>query len=127
MKSTPLVQNVLVILQEVKRPLSVPDLQNLLATKGLIPNKTTLYRLLERLKSENLIEKVLLNSHTSFYELKIHHHHHFTCIICEKIKCINSNDLEKEIHKLEETLSRKGFSITNHHFSLSGKCLQCNS
>lgn len=125
MRQTPLLKNVQALLTREHRPLSVPDLQDLLADQGVTPNKTTLYRLLERMKKEGIISEVLLDSKVAFYELQDHHHHHFTCSECRQIRCIDDPELESQIHQLEQKLAQKGFTVENHHFSVSGQCGQC--
>ena len=125
MKTTTLSQLVISIFKVEHRPLSVPVIQDILKIKNLVPNKTTLYRLLEKLKQENLIEEVLLDSRTTFYELKTHGHHHFSCTDCETVECIEDKDLEGQIKTLEQELKNRGLQIESHHFSLAGKCQSC--
>ncbi len=128
MKKTPLLESVLSLLKQQKKPISVPEIQEKLAEKSLTPNKTTLYRMLERLESEQEVEPILLDSKITYYELKTsHHHHHFCCEICKKILCISDSELEKQVHLLEEKLLSQGFLVNEHHFSFSGKCPRCVS
>ena len=117
---------VLEILEHSQKPLSVRDIQRQLAQQNLKPNKTTLYRMLEKLTKEKQIEAVLLDSKTTFYELKTHHHHHFRCEDCEQIHCITDPELESKIHHLETQLASQGFAVEHHHFSLSGRCATCS-
>ncbi len=126
MRKTPLLKAVKELFLLEKKPISVPEIQNILAKKKLFPNKTSLYRLLKKLKETNFIEEVMLNNKTIFYEIKTHHHHHFTCLNCGKIECIKDNNLEEEVLELEKKLFQKGFSIKDHNFFITGKCLQCN-
>lgn len=125
MRQTPLLKTVLMLLEIAKKPLSVANLRELLATKSLNPNKTTLYRMLEKLKEEGTIEALLLDPKTTYYELKTHHHHHFRCHSCDAIQCVSDPELETQIHALEEKLEAKGLKIQEHHFSLGGTCPAC--
>jgi len=125
MRNTPLLKSVLMLLKESKKPVSVPDLQHLLEDKDLKPNKTTLYRMLEKLVEEGSVEVLLLDPKVTHYELKTHHHHHFRCDSCDEIKCISDPELESQIHALEHKLETKGMTIKDHHFSLSGTCTTC--
>lgn len=125
MRQTPLLKIVLELLEKNHKHLSVPDLQQLLEAKGFKPNKTTLYRMLEKLVEDGLVETPLLDTKVTYYELKTYHHHHFRCESCDAIKCIADPELESQIHALEHKLEAKGLKITNHNFSLSGKCLTC--
>ena len=125
MRKTPLLTSVLQLLKDSKKPLSVPDIQTALEQLGLTPNKTTLYRMLEKLKEEHTVEALLLDPKVVYYEMRTHHHHHFRCDSCDEIKCISDPELESQIHQLEHKLEAKGLKIDAHHFSLTGKCSHC--
>jgi Fe2+ or Zn2+ uptake regulation protein len=125
MRQTPLVKTVLHLLEQSKKPLSVPEIQAELVKEQLTPNKTTLYRMFEKLESEGVLEALLLDPKVIYYEFKTHHHHHFRCNSCDAIKCISDPELETQIHALEHKLKTKGLTIKDHHFSLSGKCAAC--
>lgn len=126
MRQTPLLQSVLEILKQKKKPLSVPEFQELLQKQNLTPNKTTLYRMLEKLQEAGEVETLLLDSKVTYYELKTHHHHHFRCQRCDSIECVTDPELETHIHALEDKLKAKGFKVEDHHFSLSGTCSHCD-
>jgi Fe2+ or Zn2+ uptake regulation protein len=125
MRKTPLYHSVLKLLKEKARPVSVPDLMVSLENQALKPNKTSLYRLLERLHAENLVETVLLDNKTAFYEIKRGHHHHFVCEDCSTIECLADSALEQKIHALEADLASQGLKIKAHQFSLTGQCAAC--
>ena len=113
------------LLTEHNCPLSVPEIQATLAKTGLTPNKTSLYRLLEKLKQAQVVETVLLDSATTYYEIKKHHHHHFKCGSCDTIQCLNDPELEKRIHELEQQLEKSGLQVAQPQFSISGHCRSC--
>jgi len=125
MRKTPVVKAVLELMRAAKKPLTVPEIQSLLRDLGFEPNKTTLYRMLEKFQAEGLVDAVLLDPKMVYYEIKTHHHHHFRCDNCEEIQCISDPDLETKIHALEDKLTTKGLTINNHNFSFSGKCPTC--
>jgi len=125
MRKTPLLNTVLALLEKAHKPLSVPELQVLLDQQDLSPNKTTLYRMFEKLVAEGSVEALLLDPKVTHYEIVTHHHHHFRCDNCEAIKCISDPELESQIHALEHRLETKGLTIKDHHFSLSGTCSAC--
>lgn len=125
MKNTKLSQIVRRTLEQSKRPVSVPELQLILAEEGVKPNKTSLYRMLEKMKQEGMLEEVLLDSRTRFYEVKTDHHHHFTCNDCSQVTCFADDDLERKIHELADWFEAKGMKISSHQFSLSGVCENC--
>jgi len=125
MKKTKLLQQVLAIFSEAGRPLSVPDIQNLLGQQGAHPNKTTLYRMLEKLTENGQTETLLLDPKITHYELKTHHHPHFTCQNCDRVQCISDKKLEKNINTLVKKLKTQGLTISQNHFSLTGTCNTC--
>jgi Fe2+ or Zn2+ uptake regulation protein len=125
MRKTPLLEAVKNIFESKEGPINVPDLQNFLKIHGFVPNKTSLYRMLDRLKTEGFIDDILLDTKTTYYERKTHHHHHFTCDSCRSIECITDPELESHIHLLAAKLEAKGLVIKEHHLSFAGNCLAC--
>lgn len=125
MRETPLSKAVLELLEQQNRPVSVPDLKAMLAEKALEPNKTTLYRMLERLQQEGVIRSVLLDNKTAYFELAREQHHHFVCQDCDLISCVSDPDLEAKIQDLEDTLKSKGLEVKGRQFTLSGTCSDC--
>ena len=127
MRNTPLVEAVKDIFESAHRPVSVPEMQTMLSKKKLEPNKTSLYRMLRKLKDEGFINEVLIDSKTVHYERKMHDHYHFNCEGCEVTKCIDDQKLGEKIGELEKELSKKGLSVKQHYFSISGLCEDCSS
>jgi Fe2+ or Zn2+ uptake regulation protein len=127
MRETPLRQSILEIIKNEQQPVSIPKLIPLLEKQNLKPNKTTLYRLFQKLVSSGAVEEVLLDSGTAFYEISSHHHHHFICQNCENIECLSDETLEQSIHVLEKTLQKNGLKLNAHHFSFSGFCKNCTT
>ncbi len=125
MKSTPLVVATLEILKQEAKPLSVPILLENLAERDIKPNKTTLYRMLEKLVESKQVESVLLSNKAAHYELTGHHHHHFVCRSCDTVTCIEDEALENKIHDFEKELQKQGLKVDAHQFSISGACQSC--
>ena len=125
MRNTPLLEAVKSIFESFNKPMTVPQILESLKSQNISPNKTSLYRMLEKLKKEEFIEDLILDSKTVYYELKTHHHHHFSCNDCGTINCIEDQELEKNIHALETKLRKKGLVVQNHNFSFSGLCETC--
>lgn len=88
-------------------------------------NKTTVYRLLEKLVKSNILLEVRHLSDSTLYELNVHHHHHFKCNGCDKIKEIHDTKLEQAIHDFESKLITLGYKPEKHHFNLQGTCENC--
>jgi Fur family ferric uptake transcriptional regulator len=118
-------QQILTILGDEQRPVSAPELMDLLAKKGITPNKTSVYRQLPKLVAEDKVNEVLLAGNTSHFEISGHHHHHFMCSECNGTFCLHDNALEEEIHRLERELVKKGRHVERHEFSIIGLCEKC--
>ena len=119
-------ENVLKILERSTTALSVTQLIQLLEKKNIRPNKTTLYRIIDKLKENSLIHVFTLNNGTSYFELKDnHHHHHFFCNQCEKVICLNTCHLSKNNNQFEDILPNQNFSIDTHEFNIYGLCDKC--
>ena len=114
------------ILKHYKKPITPPKLLKHIQSKINI-NKTSLYRQLETLSQKQIINKVMLHTNIAHFELSTHHHHHMVCEKCDSIECIADDHLEESIHTIEQKLQKKGLTIHNHHFSLSGLCQDCSS
>lgn len=125
MNKTLLLQSVKSIFATISSPITVLGIQGVLAEQDLTPNKTTLYRMLEKLKAQGFIEDILLNNKTTYYERKTNHHHHFRCNHCDYIRCIVDPNLEAQIHSLQDDVESDGLTIQSHHFFLTGSCQAC--
>jgi len=125
MNQTLLLKAVQAIFITNSSPITVSGIQEILASKNLKPNKTTLYRMLEKIKIQGFIEEILLNDKITYYERKANHHHHFRCNDCDYIRCITDPSLEEKIHSLQDALESDGLKIDSHHFFLTGTCASC--
>lgn len=121
---TPVRKELLEILALSKKPMSVSDLAKKLSLKKIFPNKTTLYRELDFLNEQKLIRPLFLNSSKRMYEITgIGHHHHLMCMKCEKVEDV---EMENDLHKYENKLSKKtSFKILNHSLEFFGLCKSC--
>ena len=110
------------ILEKTSGPISAVDIIKKAKRRSPEINKTTVYRILEKLVSERSVEAIMLKEGALHYE-KIRgekHHHHFVCSSCTKVYCIDScaSGIDK--------MTPKGFIITNHEITLRGVCKSCN-
>ena len=88
-----------------------------------VPNLgiATVYRAISEFLREGVIVKVELPGESSRYESSNReHHHHFQCTNCEEVFDLPGcpGDLSK--------LLPPGFSLEEHHLSLTGTCRSCN-
>tara|TARA_B100000586_G_C20112743_1_gene430921 strand:+ start:88 stop:486 length:399 start_codon:yes stop_codon:yes gene_type:complete len=117
---------VLELLKSATAPLSISQLMTQLADLGLHPNKTTLYRLMDKLVTYRKVALITLNNGKSYFELiKNRHHHHFFCNTCSELFCLKQCHVDMFNINLDQLLPTKEFKITTHEFTLYGICEPC--
>ncbi len=121
MRNTEVRQAIVSILENAQKPLVAKYLLALLERKGLSPNKTTVYRQLEKMEADGLVHKVFISDKEASYETRKEHHHHLVCGSCGKIEDVDLYD-EKFIKKL---LTQKGFATIDHRLEIFGFCRSC--
>lgn len=109
---------------EAKSPLSAKDLLDYFHSIGLKINKTTVYRELAFLLTENVIKEIEFGEGQKRYELEdFKHHHHLICLKCRKVEDIElKTDLDKEEARF---LKENGFKVVNHSLEFFGYCKNC--
>lgn len=110
-----------------RAPLSVPEILRALGKIGVIVNKTTAYRELERLEKSGIVESVRLGDRKRYYELASRdHHHHLVCVGCERVEDIDMD--EQELVSQERKAGReRGFAILRHSLEFFGLCRDCQA
>lgn len=105
-------------------PLSPLQLQKNLLKKGLIVNKTTVYRQLAQLTEHGAVHQVRLQGRAMFYELtEDNHHHHLVCVRCKKILDIN---FKEDLDRQEKIIAqKKQFRVIYHSLEFFGLCKNC--
>lgn len=107
-------------------PLSANELINKTRKDNLTPNKTTIYRELEKLLNENIISEVDLHDGLKRYEFFREAnlgHYHLVCNSCGQIECIDiPKALDLMCSYIEET---KNFKIEKHSLEFFGLCARC--
>lgn len=104
-------------------PLSIAELLLKLKKMNIVPNKTTVYREIEFLKSLGLISEVDFGEGKKRYETRGKHHHHIICINCKTIKDISLEaDLDLFNAKIAKTA---GFEPVGHSLEFFGLCSSC--
>lgn len=110
---------ILELLEKSNAPISADEI-----VVSLGVNKSTVYRELDFLKSQDLITDIRLDDSKNMYESKSKsHHHHLYCIKCKKIEEVEmGNDLDVFEKKLEKDTK---FKIKKHSLEFFGTCLTC--
>jgi len=121
---------VLEALLEIKSPITVDDLQKKLKNKVA---KSTLYRVLNDLKTINILNEFTSPDNTVVVELVLEgdqHHHHLFCSDCGEIIDVElsmnfESLLNKEIKRIEKKFN---FIIEDHRVEMFGQCTeQCKN
>ena len=121
---------VLEALLEIKSPITVDDLQKKLKNKVA---KSTLYRVLNDLKTINVLNEFTSPDNTVVVELVLEgdqHHHHLFCSDCGEIIDVELSAnfeslLNKEIKRIEKKFN---FMIEDHRVEMFGQCTeQCEN
>jgi Fe2+ or Zn2+ uptake regulation protein len=108
------------LLDNSKSPLEFSYISEYLQTIDLKPNKTTIYRNLEKLEKQKLIKKVILSDQKQYWEKnqkEPHLHFHLICNLCKKIEC-------RELSKVLD-LGFTDFVIQKADLNLFGLCQKC--
>lgn len=117
-------QMILSILREADRPMSINEVYILVSSELPKIAKSTIYRNIDALLSQNLIDKYHLNDNEVFYRIKYNQSEHRHFIICDT--CNKMFDLPScPIHEIEHALEEKGFIIKEHQIQITGICKSC--
>lgn len=112
-------------LKATKQRIEIIDLINKLdieaTNKNILKNtktdKSTVYRTLETLKENNIIETSINHKNELYYIIKQEHIHYIKCIKCHKKEKINICPVED--------LEKKGFKVITHKIEIDGICKDC--
>ena len=124
-RKTTISKHVLEILTESHHPLSVSQLMKLLKKQKLHPNKTTIYRLMEKLVLDGSVSLITAKNGTSYYEHTNQDHHHFFCDSCDKVFCLPACALDVNNIDVSAYLPNKKFKIKDQNFNIYGTCEPC--
>ncbi len=109
-------------LSNSKIPVDVEQIIKYLRSKQLDTNKVTVYRNLDFLFKNKIIERVEFGEGKYRYELKKNHHHHLICTNCGKIQDVETNAVEKLEKQIQED---KRFKVQSHSLEFFGLCANC--
>lgn len=117
-------QLILAILKENDRPMSINEIYLQVIKELPKIAKSTIYRNIDSLFDQNLIDKYHLNDTEGFYRIKADKSEHKHFIICDDCKKVF--DLPScPIHEIEHGLEQEGFVIKDHHIQITGLCKNC--
>ena len=123
---TPLLKSIIDIFCQSDVHLSVLDLIAKLEKAAILPNKTTLYRQLERLTRMGILQENMFPDTFKRYCIQYqHHHHHFICDECGSIKSIAIDSCKSMTEELTNQLRKKGYAPKQHIIDFIGTCQHC--
>ncbi|SRR5258708_2720902 len=120
MSRTPIAQHEILKTLEKYHLLSAVDILEKLEEDKKSHNKTTIYRILEKLLHTGTICRHSLGSGTLYYELRDHHHDHIVCEGCGNVSLLDCQE------RIEQVILTKGFTPTHHHLTIFGLCQACS-
>jgi len=117
-------QLILYILKDANRPMSINEIYAQVVLQLPKIAKSTIYRNIDSLLSQSLIDKYHLNDNEVFYRIKADSHEHKHFVICDDCKTVF--DLPScPINALENAMEEEGFIIKEHLIQISGICKAC--
>lgn len=116
-------KEILKILLESDVPLNADQLYKL-TRKNKSPNFTSMYRILNQLNEENIIDKSLYQNGVYYYELLQNkkHNHYIICEKCGKMAILNSCPIDEYKTEIEK---ESGYKLENHFIEFIGICPEC--
>jgi Fur family ferric uptake transcriptional regulator len=117
-------ERILDILKTLNQAVSAQDLYVQLRNHNQAMGLATVYRALEALKLEGVVQARTVASGESLYSLVQEDRHHLTCVQCGSSIAIDQcpvHDLEEQLHKSYQ------FKIYYHMLEFFGLCTQCQT
>jgi Fur family ferric uptake transcriptional regulator len=102
------------------------EIGDLLDRRGDRVGVASIYRALEVLESEGLVQRFDVGDTAARYEPALpsgEHHHHLVCERCGEVTAFEDEGLERAINRLAR---RVDFAINGHDVTLTGKCPECS-
>ena len=123
-RNTACSEKVFAILKSSCRPMNINSILGQLAEYGLHPNKTTLYRILNKCLASQTVVAISTKKAVTYFEWVGDNHSHFSCNVCDMVVCLNDT---KTIHALDfsSALPSKTFKVTSYDVHLHGICDPC--
>jgi len=117
-------ERIISILKHLDRAISAQDLFVELRNCDQAMGLATVYRALEALKLEGVVQARTMGSGESLYSLVQEDRHHLTCLQCGGSIPIDACP----VHELEEQLNQSyQFKIYYHTLEFFGLCTQCQT
>jgi Fe2+ or Zn2+ uptake regulation protein len=104
--------------------MSINEIYNKIVTDLPKIAKSTIYRNIDALLGQNLIDIYHFNENEVFYRIKADRNEHKHFVICDDCKKVF--DLPTcPIHEIENTMEEEGFIVKKHQIEITGICKEC--
>lgn len=108
--------------QSANHGLTLDQLKQNLQDLGLSPDFSSIYRAVNTLEKQGIIERVDLSDGKVRYEKSQQHHEHVRCNNCGEIAPVQGCLLESVFETVTETT---GYQLSTHSLLLEGFCPNC--
>jgi len=128
MKLTQIRKKIIYFFKRQKKPVDYSRIMDYLKRIDISFDRSTVFRNLNFLEKEGIIQKLNFGDSISRYELvkENNHHHHIVCLNCKKVIDFFDRDLDKFVKKIEKKFEKnKKFKIKSHQFEFFGYCQSC--
>ena len=101
------------------------EIAGLLDSRGVRVGVASIYRALDVLENEGLVQRFDVGDSAARYEPALptgEHHHHLVCERCGEVTAFEDEGLERAIARLAR---RVDFAIDGHDVRLTGMCPDC--
>lgn len=117
-------ERIIEILKSLDRSISAQDLYVEMRNRDISMGLATVYRSLEALKLEGVVQSRTLAGGEALYSMIQEDRHHLTCL-----QCGNSVPIDEcPVHDLEDQLNQSyKFKIYYHMLEFFGLCTQCQA
>ncbi|NPV52813.1 MAG: transcriptional repressor [Firmicutes bacterium] len=123
-KLTPQRREIIRVLSETYEPQNAQQVHERVAEKFPGMGMDTVYRNLRLLAALGVISQInLLSKRGDLFKLGGDHHHHFICLGCDKIVCLDGCPLDNNDFS---HAAGNDFTIVSHSFQLYGYCTECS-
>lgn len=114
---------VIEVLKNINAPLSAEEIFLKIKQAGISINLSTVYRNLDTMENDGLVEKTIMKDSKSRFELTgDEHRHHLICTNCKKMVSFDVCPLREYEKSVRRNTS---FDITGHQLVLYGICPDC--
>jgi len=129
MKLTQIRKKIILFFKKQRKPIAYDKIIDYLKKNNISFNRSTVFRNLNFLEKEGIIQKLNFGDGISRYEFlkQDDHHHHIVCLKCKKTIDFFDEDLDRLVKKIEKKFEKnKKFKIKSHQFEFFGYCQNCS-